>query len=697
MALIKPIAQRKNAFDSSNDELFSFVVSGGSQVVKNRLTIRLNSDNSVVYQNTQETYQFNQTVPSGTLENGNYYNYYFNTYDINDNISDDGTAVSFYCYTNPTLEFTNIEEGQTINNGTYEFDLTYEQDEEELLDFVKIDLYSISNELMQSSGNLYSSQTPPIDFSYTFSGLEDNTNYIIKANGVTVNGTVISSDSINFNILYINPTLYSNLLLENKCDEGYVQISSNIIVLDGESCPTPPIYIRGINEENTWSEEKMIDVRFPQHWVKWSEGFEIPKDFEISIWGYPTWIYKFLKMTNGNLLNKFECNFVREIPYGETTVKDYFELSGYKNGILNIYQRSNYVDVMTTNDYIMIFIKKVGNEYTLNISIITKGSSSSIDWGVGNSNVNYNTLTDLNWENENYPQGIEPSLLANNIDDIFPLTSFELFGNLYDNLDITKDTTKQMSTTFPIWDYNTILNCDFNGNIMGGNVDIILSQLSGIKIKRRELGTYDWITIYEKEVFSSEDLNISTQDSFVPSGINFQWALVPILNGGIEGDYIVKDLKTILNGTFLSNKNNMFKLYNSVVMSNGVQNIRIGQLQPIGKRTPILIQNGKVNNYSGTISADLYGYNFEDNRIIDRNNIVKQSNDLLEFLTSGKAFCLTDWNGNIYIARTSSSPNINYNSGYGNGIVNISFNFVEQGKYNNQEDMVENGLIDIEN
>jgi hypothetical protein len=66
----------------------------------------------------------------------------------------------------------------------------------------------------------------------------------------------------------------------------------------------------------------------------------------------------------------------------------------------------------------------------------------------------------------------------------------------------------------------------------------------------------------------------------------------------------------------------------------------------------------------------------------------------MEFVTSGKSFCLTDWNGNIYIGRANASPTISYDSNYGNGIINISLSFVEQGQYDNQSDMYKNGLID---
>src|SRR5574344_445993 len=106
MSMTKPIALSKNAFDSTQDEIFYFSASGGNQVVKNKLTIRNNATNVVVYTNTVETFQFQQAVPSNTLTNGTYYNFYFNTYDVNNNESENSNVISFYCYTQPTVTFT---------------------------------------------------------------------------------------------------------------------------------------------------------------------------------------------------------------------------------------------------------------------------------------------------------------------------------------------------------------------------------------------------------------------------------------------------------------------------------------------------------------------------------------------------------------------------------------------------------------
>ena len=136
MAMIKPIALSKNAFDATQDQIFYFTSTGGNQVVKNKITIRLQSDNSIVYTNTVISYKFNQTIPANTLTNGVYYNYYFNTYDINDNVSDNRNVIPFYCYTTPSVSFTNLSNNGVVNASRFQTIIQYSQTESELLDFL---------------------------------------------------------------------------------------------------------------------------------------------------------------------------------------------------------------------------------------------------------------------------------------------------------------------------------------------------------------------------------------------------------------------------------------------------------------------------------------------------------------------------------------------------------------------------------
>ena len=97
MSLVTPMALAKNAFDATEAQIFYFTSVGGDQVVKNRLTIVNNNTSQVVYQSTVTSYSFNHLVPAHTLTNGQYYYYYFNTYNVDNVMSANSNSVQFYC------------------------------------------------------------------------------------------------------------------------------------------------------------------------------------------------------------------------------------------------------------------------------------------------------------------------------------------------------------------------------------------------------------------------------------------------------------------------------------------------------------------------------------------------------------------------------------------------------------------------
>ena len=187
--------------------------------------------------------------------------------------------------------------------------------------------------------------------------------------------------------------------------------------------------------------------------------------------------------------------------------------------------------------------------------------------------------------------------------------------------------------------------------------------------------------------------NLTYQDSLCAAGITYQWALVPVLTGGIEGNYVTATLTTSRDGVFVSDGNTIFKLHNGVIYGQTVQNKRIGALQPIGLKYPVIIQNSDVNYKTGTIQGNIYGYNFESTLTIDRNDVVKETEDFVQFMNNGTAKMIYDWNGNIYMMREITSPTIDYVSAYGGGITLLGISWVEQGAYNNQSDLYNNGFV----
>lgn len=714
MALTKPVGQSINAFDARQPQTFSFVSKGGDLVVKNKLVIKNNETNEVVYQKSVTTYQFQHVVPANTLKNNQSYSFYFVTYDSNNNSSPDGLPILFYCYTSPTLEFVNMPSNNIVPTASFEFQIRYNQIEKEPLDFASVSLYSTTGQELYKSDNFYNIDgSLPVSFFCEISGFQNHSTYNIQATARSINGTVVQTKIVTFVVQYQTPEVFSQLDTIMKCNEGYVQVISNLNAIDGEANPNPPEYID--NEKAYLLEES---------YIKWRKDYSIPSNFSLQIWmnigdsitvdgvGEPICIL-WNEDSPSNKNNGVFIYLNREIPNGYLTAKDYVSLKVFKDGVEQSYAQSNYVDPINNTTDIVFRVRKVG--ITWSVVLETTNTKNNDIYINGDSNVVYYRNTSLQYENEEYanghfkndinypsysgrvgafPNGLSKISFSDNIDSLFPLTYTEIMHGVYDHIYITKDTTSSFSTNKPSWDYNTILSCGFEGNIFGGNLDIPIEMIKSVQIKRRIPGEFEWLTLYTKEVHDAKDLNITLPDSFIRSGETYQWAFVPIFTNDAEGDYIIsQNLKVKLNGTFITDGRKIFKLHAGVIYSGNTQNIKVGSLEPIGRKYPVIIQNSILNYTSGSVAGDLYGYKFENDGHIDIYDVSKQVRDISEFLTDTNAKIVTDWNGNTWLVKITAPPSVAYNNAYGNGIARISFEWSEQGYYNNQTDLDDNNLF----
>lgn len=260
---------------------------------------------------------------------------------------------------------------------------------------------------------------------------------------------------------------------------------------------------------------------------------------------------------------------------------------------------------------------------------------------------------------------------------------------IYDNLVISENANRDYSVEVPNWDYDTVLSCDFNENINGGNVNFTLSQISAVRVKKREKGKFNWITIEEIPISTYDDLKFIMTERYSPTNVDNEFAIVPILNGA-EGNYVVNSVYSSFDGVFITDGETTFKLYNGVTYSNQSSVRDTGNLQPIGSKYPIIISNSITDYESGTTQANLLGYNFDTTRVIDKEEVTKQTQDFIKFLKNNKPKILKDWLGNIYLVSIigSITPSINLIT----GISSVSFNWVEQGKYDVQIDLYNSGL-----
>lgn len=273
------------------------------------------------------------------------------------------------------------------------------------------------------------------------------------------------------------------------------------------------------------------------------------------------------------------------------------------------------------------------------------------------------------------------------------ITKTRLQNGIFDHFNVTRNVTFDYSSIIPTdWDIDTIMDADFKGNISAGNVNQVTSGITGIRVKRRVKGTFDWITIKELPVKKSEDLSFVVTDNLNAYNVEYEYAFVPML-GDVEGNYIIESILSKFEGVFICDADTVFKFMAGVEYSNNTANQQIGVFQLYNRQFPVIVSNSVLQYKTGSIGGWVLPEGFEANRVIDRTAITKEKEILLKFLTNKKPKIIKDMNGNNWLVYFTGNPNTSYDNNYGQGMVKVNAEWTEVGDPNDKNDLYENGLI----
>lgn len=275
------------------------------------------------------------------------------------------------------------------------------------------------------------------------------------------------------------------------------------------------------------------------------------------------------------------------------------------------------------------------------------------------------------------------------------INSVTLTNAIFDHLNVTRNINTEVTTSIPQkWDYDTIMDAPFNGNLNAGNVDFLVEQIIGIKIKRRKINESNWLTLTTIPINTVEDLNFTFNDMLNAYGVEYEYAFIPIMAGNVEGTYELNN--TILsqfNGVFIGNADTIYKFLYEVKYGNNQRNQKVGIFQVLGKQFPVFVANGQLSYESGSVTATLLNDDYQKTGVIDRVQITQKKDALKDFLTDKTPKILKDWNGNIWLCIINDNVSLNYKENFGMGIPVITFNWTEIGHADNQQDLYNNGII----
>lgn len=300
-----PVLHPIQTYSALKSKDFEFFYRGSVQITQNNLVIRRTSDNSIVYDETINTFQHKHTVDANTLVNGTEYMARIRVGDINNNWSDFSDWIVFYCYSEPILTITSIIDG-VINNQNPLITATYEQAEGDQLQSYRFLLYDNLDNLLITYNEKYG-----LPIEQQIENLQNNKVYKIELRTLSVHGMQFSSGLIPFVAQYIEPKFASAVNLRNLKDRASIEVACHLMQIIGEVGSGSISY-----EDNDW-------INLLNGYVYFQEGFYVENDFTLKLWCKQIPVNSvFLKMIGrrGNIILKYQDDEIHLYKYVYDTV-----------------------------------------------------------------------------------------------------------------------------------------------------------------------------------------------------------------------------------------------------------------------------------------------------------------------------------------------------------------------------------------
>ncbi len=338
--MARPIVNKIQPFDA--DKAYDISISWtGNRAYANRVIIYDNKTNDIVFDDTVSTFDLTHTIPACTLKNGGVWVIEAQIYDEENIASALSEKVLFYTFETPAFYFDNLSEGEKITGASFSASIYYASSDWENISSYHFYLYDSTKKELLKSNAFYDDA----DMNYTYRGLENDTLYYIRCVGVTVHGMPLDTGYVEIHVKYENPNTYARIYTTALPNQGCIQVSSNLIIIQYNG-----------TEEFTY-QDNMIDLR--EKTLYYNEGFIIEDDFTILLRGKNLWqTADLLKMGNNDMGLTLSSRIY-------TDGKLRFRLL-VPNGVCNYLLYSD-AQVFTNQDILTIAVRRKNHLYQIEV------------------------------------------------------------------------------------------------------------------------------------------------------------------------------------------------------------------------------------------------------------------------------------------------------------------------------------------
>lgn len=282
------------------------------------------------------------------------------------------------------------------------------------------------------------------------------------------------------------------------------------------------------------------------------------------------------------------------------------------------------------------------------------------------------------------------SLLPPAINNIADITAIQIFDGEYSRIVLTTNTSFTVNNFDDEWDEYMRMNANFSNGLEASNSGFNLRTTSHIVVKRRELGTYDWVVIYVKKIETSEDFNVNIKDTYARAGVEYEYCVSSYLNG-VENSYVITNVYSDFDGFYITDKDSIYGTIYNIDGCDTSRNILNQTLSLINSKYMTVVSNSQQNCDSGSISGTIIK---DTDGEFDLDKTLQYRNQFKNKLANKKPLILKIHDGRIWMIRASESPSDSMDGH--KDLRQISFNWVEVGDVNDMRTLYMNGLSDVD-
>lgn len=246
------------------------------------------------------------------------------------------------------------------------------------------------------------------------------------------------------------------------------------------------------------------------------------------------------------------------------------------------------------------------------------------------------------------------------------------------------------------WNNETLIFVDFdNQDTSGGNMPYILDNISYFRLKRREVGTFEWTGLYEHYFTDINDINFSYIDKYAKgNNTEYEYCIAPVSSEGIEQTYNTVKVISKFDGAVICDKSRYYHIMIEPSVSSTLKNREGNVVVTMNSKYPYVFYGSNSNYYSGTFTgvAIKYNPNGDLSNYFSPEKSVDFREELINWLTDGEPKILKMFDGRIWMINVNGNVSSDYSEHFQK--VRLSFDFVEIGDPANTNDLYNNNFVD---